>query len=62
MSSYQIEYSKNFKANYAVILNITPDHLERHGTFASYVKAKLKFGDEIFKYSYMWKEGGQYSK
>ena len=41
-SSYQIEYSKNFKANYAVILNITPDHLERHGTFSSYVKTKLK--------------------
>ena len=42
VSSYQLEYSKNFKANYAVILNITPDHLERHGTFASYVKAKFK--------------------
>ena len=41
-SSYQIEYSKNFKANYAVILNITPDHLERHGTFVNYVKAKFK--------------------
>ena len=41
-SSYQIEYSKNFKANYAVILNITPDHLERHETFANYVKAKFK--------------------
>ena len=41
-SSYQIEYSKNFKANYAIILNITPDHLERHGTFANYVKAKFK--------------------
>ena len=41
-SSYQIEYSKNFKANYATILNITPDHLERHGTFANYVKAKFK--------------------
>ena len=41
-SSYQIEYSKNFKANYAVILYITPDHLERHGTFVNYVKAKFK--------------------
>ncbi len=41
-SSYQIEYSKKFKANYAVILNITPDHLERHETFSNYVKAKLK--------------------
>ena len=25
-------------------------------------KAKLKFSDEILKYSYMWKKGGQYSK
>jgi UDP-N-acetylmuramoylalanine--D-glutamate ligase len=41
-SSYQLEYSKNFKANYAIILNITPDHLERHGTFLDYAKAKLK--------------------
>ena len=41
-SSYQIEYSKYFKANYAAILNITPDHIERHGTFLKYVNAKLK--------------------
>ena len=41
-SSYQIEYSKSFKANYALILNISPDHLERHGTFANYVKSKFK--------------------
>ena len=26
------------------------------------IQAKLKFEDEIKKYSYMWKEGGQYSK
>ena len=41
-SSYQIEYSKYFCANYAAILNITPDHLERHGTFQKYIKAKFK--------------------
>ena len=41
-SSYQIEYSKFFKANYALILNISPDHLERHGNFRKYVKIKLK--------------------
>ena len=41
-SSYQIEYSKFFKAKYAAILNITPDHLERHGNFNNYVKAKFK--------------------
>ena len=34
-SSYQIEYSKKFKANYALILNISPDHLERHKVTAS---------------------------
>ena len=31
ISSYQIEYSKIFKANFAAILNISNDHLERHG-------------------------------
>ncbi len=41
-SSYQLEYSKLFKSKYAVILNITPDHLERHKTFQKYVSAKLK--------------------
>ena len=41
-SSYQIEYSKKFKANYAIILNISPDHLERHETFSNYVKSKFK--------------------
>jgi len=42
ISSYQIEYSKYFKANYGVILNISPDHLERHGNLYNYIKAKFK--------------------
>jgi len=41
-SSYQIEYSKFFKADHAMILNISPDHLERHGTIQNYVHAKFK--------------------
>ena len=41
-SSYQLEYSKMFIADYAAILNITPDHLERHGTINNYVRAKFK--------------------
>ncbi len=41
-SSYQIEYSKYFKTNFAVILNISPDHLERHGKFKNYVRSKFK--------------------
>ena len=32
-SSYQLDYSKYFKSKYSVILNLNPDHLERHGTF-----------------------------
>ncbi len=42
LSSYQIDYSKIFKANHAVILNITPDHLERHGSLKKYINAKYK--------------------
>ena len=41
-SSYQIDYSKLFKTNYAIILNISPDHLERHGSINNYVEAKFK--------------------
>jgi len=41
-SSYQLEYSKIFKTKYAAILNLSPDHLERHLTFRNYAKAKLK--------------------
>ena len=41
-SSYQIDYSKYFETNIALILNIAPDHLERHKTFQNYVNAKLK--------------------
>ena len=42
VSSYQLEYSQIFQSKYAVILNISPDHLERHKTINNYVKAKFK--------------------
>ncbi len=41
-SSYQIEYSSFFKSKYSILLNITPDHLERHGNMKKYISAKLK--------------------
>ena len=41
-SSYQLEYSKLFKSNISIILNISPDHLERHKTINRYVSAKFK--------------------
>ncbi len=41
-SSYQLEYSKIFQSKYAVILNLSPDHIERHRTIKNYVAAKFK--------------------
>ena len=41
-SSYQLEYSKLFQSNISLILNISPDHLERHKTINKYVRAKFK--------------------
>ena len=41
-SSYQIDYSKFFKTNYAIILNISPDHMERHNSLNKYISAKFK--------------------
>ena len=41
-SSYQIEYSKYYKSKYSIILNIKPDHIERHGNFKNYINSKVK--------------------
>ncbi len=41
-SSYQLEYSKIFKSKYAAILNLSPDHIERHKSLDNYTKAKFK--------------------
>ena len=41
-SSYQIYYSRFFKTDHAAILNLSADHLERHGTINQYAKAKLR--------------------
>ncbi len=40
VSSFQLESAYSFSPDYAVILNISPDHLERHETFDRYVSAK----------------------
>ena len=39
LSSYQLELLDSFRANVAVWLNITPDHIDRHGDMAGYVAA-----------------------
>jgi UDP-N-acetylmuramoylalanine--D-glutamate ligase len=40
VSSFQLETTQQFHPRIAVILNITPDHLDRHGTFENYAMAK----------------------
>ncbi len=41
-SSFQLEDTLAFAPEAAVLLNITPDHLDRHGTLAAYTAAKLE--------------------
>ncbi len=48
-SSYQLEYSKIFRSKYAAILNLSPDHIERHKSIKRYVKAKFKLLDNQLK-------------
>ncbi len=42
LSSFQLESVEHPHLHVAVILNITPDHLDRHGTFAQYVDLKAR--------------------
>jgi UDP-N-acetylmuramoylalanine--D-glutamate ligase len=41
-SSFQLEDATAFAPEAAVLLNLAPDHLDRHGTFAAYRAAKLR--------------------
>ena len=45
LSSYQLDLIDKAAFDIAVLLNLTPDHLDRHGNFAAYAKAKKR----IFK-------------
>ncbi len=54
-SSYQLQYSRLFRSKYAAILNISPDHLERHKNMKNYIKIKTKifFAQNSLDYSYI---------
>lgn len=41
-SSFQLESIESFRPNIALVLNITPDHLDRHGSFGAYAAAKMR--------------------
>ena len=42
VSSFQLETVEEFRPHIAVVLNITPDHLDRHGTFENYAAMKTR--------------------
>jgi UDP-N-acetylmuramoylalanine--D-glutamate ligase len=42
VSSFQLETIASFRPKIAVVLNVTPDHLDRHKTFEAYVDAKAR--------------------
>tara|TARA_B110000196_G_scaffold215495_1_gene184952 strand:- start:298 stop:1590 length:1293 start_codon:yes stop_codon:yes gene_type:complete len=59
-SSYQIDYSQYFKTDYAFILNISPDHLERHKSIQKYTHAKFKLILNQKKNFYAFVENNKY--
>jgi len=42
VSSFQLETIETFQPRVAAVLNVTPDHLDRHRTFAAYLEAKAR--------------------
>lgn len=42
VSSFQLETIKEFHPHISVIINLTPDHLDRHGSFEGYIAAKAR--------------------
>lgn len=42
LSSFQLELSRPIQAEVAVCLNISPDHLDRHGSLDAYMDAKMR--------------------
>ena len=42
MSSYQLDLTSSLKPDVAILLNVSPDHLDRHGGMEGYVAAKRR--------------------
>jgi UDP-N-acetylmuramoylalanine--D-glutamate ligase len=45
VSSYQLDLLNRTKFNIAALLNITPDHIDRHGSMEGYIESKKKIFD-----------------
>lgn len=58
LSSFQLETMKTAVLDAACILNITPNHLDRHGTMEEYVKAKRRIGLCVKPQGTLWVQKG----
>ncbi len=47
VSNFQLETSRFFRADVACILNVLPDHLDRHGSFEEYLRVKGKIAQRM---------------
>ncbi len=47
LSSYQLEQSHQLSLDGACLLNLSEDHLERHGSLQGYLNAKLRIADQL---------------
>jgi UDP-N-acetylmuramoylalanine--D-glutamate ligase len=45
LSSFQLEHAQRLRADVAVLLNLAPDHLDRHGSLAAYGAAKARLAE-----------------
>ncbi|MTI85248.1 MAG: UDP-N-acetylmuramoyl-L-alanine--D-glutamate ligase [Firmicutes bacterium] len=53
VSSFQLETTTSFRPRVGAVLNITPDHLDRHGSMEEYIKAKAN--------TFSYQEQGDYA-
>ena len=52
ISSFQLETIETFKPHVSAVLNLTPDHLDRHHTFDNYIDAKLRINENQTEYDF----------
>ena len=45
LSSFQLEHARRLRARVAVLLNLAPDHIDRHGSLAAYGAAKARLAE-----------------